>query len=316
MRACRYRLGWTKIQNKWYKTIGVVIGLLVFGYLAVEVYHSLMKIDIKSFLLNIRYGLLFLSILVLAFQVFCSAALWSLIVKNFDSSVTYRDCLTAYNLSLLAKYLPGGIWNHVGRVVYLQKKGVSLVTTSSSIIFEALFLVASSVTIGGVLLFKSNSIPTWVIVFTYICMILFLFWPNTVNVIINKILVLFKRKPLSYRLSRKNVLLIYLLFILSWGIYSFAFLLLVNAMNLEYSQGFLQLAAILTSSWVVGYLSPTPGGIGVREGLMTFLFSRTSLASFSGLISVISRVWSICAEVLVICLYLLFTGIQNYSNRR
>ena len=292
------------------------MGLIIFGYLAVDVYHSIIQINARHFFLNIRFGLLFLSILILSLQIFSSAALWSLIAKRLQNEAAFFDFLTAYNLSLLAKYLPGGIWNLVGRAVFLQKKGISLAVVSSSIIYEFLFLLASSATIGGFLLYEYNVVPTWTILLIYICMLFFLFWPNTVIVIMNKALVFFDRKPISCSLSRKDVLIIYLSFVLMWGLYGLAFLLLIQSTNLEYAQSFLQLVAILASSWVIGYLSPTPGGIGVREGLMTLLFEKTSLASSAGLISVISRIWFICAEVLTICIFLILMVIKNFRNRR
>lgn len=308
-------MGEIKIRNKWLKTIGILLGLLIFGYLVYEVYLSLLKIDAKAFFLQVRYGLLLLSVLMLSFFIFCTASLWTLIVKKLDGEVKYRDCMAAYNLSLLAKYLPGGIWNLVGRVVFLQKKGVSLVVTSSSIIYEFLFLIASSTTVGGVLLFKYDVFPTWAIIGIYACMLFFLLWPNAVIVLMNKMLVLFKRNPITLHLSRRHVLAIYLLFVLVWSVYGAAFLVFIKAMNLGFSQSFLQLVAILASSWLAGYLSPTPGGIGVREGLMVFLLGKTSVASFASLISVISRVWFICAEILLIAIFFVLAGIRKLSRK-
>ena len=285
------------------------------GFLIIEVYHSITQFDTWQFILNIHYGLLLLSILILSFFIFCTSSLWALIVKKIDNNVEYRDCLAAYNLSLLAKYLPGGIWNLVGRALYLHKKGVSVAVTSSSIVYEFFFLITSSVTIGGFLLIEHNVVSIGAILLIYIGMLCFLFWPNTVIVILNKVLVLLKRETLSCRLSRANVLIIFLLFVLSWGIYGFAFQLLIQAMNLEFTQSLLYLLAILANSWVIGYLSPTPGGIGVREGIMTFLLGKTSVSTYAALISVVSRLWFICAELLIISIVVIAMAIQNSRGK-
>jgi len=306
----------TTIKKKWYKAIGIIVGFLFFGYLLIKVYQSASIIDIGRLLQNIRFGMLLMSILILAIQIFFSAVLWSIILKNFDTKVRFSDCMVAYNLSLLAKYLPGGIWNHVGRVVYLQRKGVSLAVTSSSIIYEFLFLTVTSATIGGFLLLEYSVRNAWIIVLIVMAMLLFICWPNVVIDSMNKILVLFRRRKISERLSRKNSLIIFLLFILSWAIYGLAFLVLIKAMNFEYSENFLHLVAILAGSWLAGYISPTPGGIGVREGLMAYFFERTSIAFFSSFISFFSRVWFICAEILTLTFFFMLLGLKNLWRRR
>ena len=55
--------------------------------------------------------------------------------------------------------------------------------------------------------------------------------------------------------------------------------------------------------WVVGFLSPSPNGLGVREGVMQFLLTGMYTDSLLVLITVTSRLWTIVGEVLSFAIF-------------
>jgi len=64
---------------------------------------------------------------------------WQWILRALDVRVTYEVALQAEMASMLAKYVPGGIWTPAARVVWLRKAGVDAATplVLSSILLEA-----------------------------------------------------------------------------------------------------------------------------------------------------------------------------------
>ena len=61
-------------------------------------------------------------------------------------------------------------------------------------------------------------------------------------------------------------------------------------------------AGILTTcfafAWIVGFLSfLTPGGLGVREGLLTLLFANDMSISHATRVALLCRVWMLSAEI-------------------
>ena len=64
---------------------------------------------------------------------------WQWILRTLDVRVTYEVALQAEMASMLAKYVPGGIWTPAARVVWLRKAGVEAATplVLSSILLEA-----------------------------------------------------------------------------------------------------------------------------------------------------------------------------------
>lgn len=67
---------------------------------------------------------------------------------------SYRYCFYTYNLTQLAKYIPGSIWQFVGRVAMLKEKGVSAPHIRDSMLAEHLWVLASALLVGliGILL--------------------------------------------------------------------------------------------------------------------------------------------------------------------
>jgi hypothetical protein len=55
---------------------------------------------------------------------------------------------------------------------------------------------------------------------------------------------------------------------------------------------------IYTLAWMVGFLSLlTPGGLGVREGIMTFFLSLYMPVSMAIIVALLARVWNTIAEL-------------------
>ena len=60
------------------------------------------------------------------------------------------------------------------------------------------------------------------------------------------------------------------------------------------------LTACFALAWVIGFLSfLTPGGLGVREGLLSLLLSSYMPAPQATLIALICRVWMLSAEIVL-----------------
>jgi hypothetical protein len=56
----------------------------------------------------------------------------------------------------------------------------------------------------------------------------------------------------------------------------------------------------MSIAWIVGYLSAlTPGGIGVREGLMFLMLGRVSTPEAAVILPIVSRLLYLVVEVLL-----------------
>ena len=66
-------------------------------------------------------------------------------------------------------------------------------------------------------------------------------------------------------------------------------------------------------SWVVGFLSPSPNGMGVREGILKVLLGGFYDNDLLLLITLTSRIWTIFGEILS---FLLFKGLYLFYRLR
>ena len=63
-------------------------------------------------------------------------------------------------------------------------------------------------------------------------------------------------------------------------------------------------------SWVVGFLSPSPNGMGVREGVLRLLLGERYSYELLLLITLTTRIWTILGEVVA------FAGFESYYHLR
>jgi glycosyltransferase 2 family protein len=126
---------------------GLQIGavLILVGFLAYEfsdavrdawprLRHADLKLVLLACVLLIAYYLLF----VLG---------WQAILRAYGIRLSYRTVLGAEMLSMLAKYIPGGVWTPAARVVAVRRAGVD----STSIVLATILLEAGLSAVAGVL---------------------------------------------------------------------------------------------------------------------------------------------------------------------
>jgi uncharacterized membrane protein YbhN (UPF0104 family) len=93
-----------------------------------------------------------ISLLVLAgyYLVFVLGWLW--ILRSFEMRVPYRFALQAEMLSMLAKYIPGGVWTPAARVVALRRFGY----TNTPLVLASIALEAGLSALAGVLVLLAS----------------------------------------------------------------------------------------------------------------------------------------------------------------
>lgn len=91
--------------------------------------------------------------LFLAFTITTTAHIWSgwvwlLILREFNQTIKKRSGLQIYLKTNIAKYLPGNIWHFYGRVVEVNKAGVSLGPATLSVLLEPLLMASAALSIA------------------------------------------------------------------------------------------------------------------------------------------------------------------------
>src|SRR5919106_5742360 len=79
---------------------------------------------------------------------------WQWILRELRIRVSYSVALQAEMASMLAKYVPGGVWTPAARVVWLRKTGVQAATP---LVVSSMLLEAGRSAISGVLVFAAGA---------------------------------------------------------------------------------------------------------------------------------------------------------------
>jgi hypothetical protein len=83
-----------------------------------------------------------------------------IVLREIDADIGYRALLRIHVGRLPARYLPGGIWHTVSRVMDLHRLGASRSQLSVMVLLENLVPVAVALTLGGLCLWVAGG-ATW-----------------------------------------------------------------------------------------------------------------------------------------------------------
>lgn len=248
---------------------------------------------------RINYSYLSLSFFVLFFGVFVQGLSYKIILKNFGYYISATDSLVAFGTTVLARYMPGKVWVHLGRAGYLQKKynypfnKLAFISLNSQ--FIGIWLVVLFCSIGFFLIDISNLIKA----------IIFVSWILLTLIIFTRYFhrlaqwIVFKTSGKDIKipnLSIKENLRVFPIIFSYWFLYALAFYIL--SLSLHADVGLFALMFFPISA-VIGIAALfAPGGLGAREatlvGLLSLGGTTTVLATT---IAAFSRLWFLTGEL-------------------
>src|SRR5215212_7477066 len=146
MTAIRERLDWI-VRRRWLITLQLVVALVVVGVMAYFVRGAWddagdRLLDANAF--DLTLALVWLGAYYLLFVVG-----WIWILRAWGIRLSYRDALQAEMVSMLAKYIPGGVWTPAARVVAVRRAGI----TNTGLVLASILLEAGLSAVAGVLVF-------------------------------------------------------------------------------------------------------------------------------------------------------------------
>jgi len=245
---------------------------------------------------------------------------WRRILIGFGHRLPIAPATRIWSTSELARYLPGVIWQVVGRVYLVRPYGVSGSVCSASQVLElALFLLANVLLAVSCLIWfghKTFHGPTmnWLVVAMAMIPILFvLVHPKVFYPLANWVMKKLGKPAIVNRLRFRELcgLLLWAWIGLIWQ--SLAIWLVVSGpLGLQFTKWWV-VAGAYSLAWCAGFLAFwAPGGIGVRELIFvtamelalpnrvrhTFADPKVLLA-FLAFLSVLLRLWATIGELIL-----------------
>ena len=223
--------------------------------------------------------------------------------------ISFRTAFTLFHRANITRYLPGRIWGIV-RLLSLSKQfGLSKTTVGSSLTLHVGIETALGGLIGVSLIVSPkmrdtafgmiDKISGHTILLSLACLSIFigtLFLIPKVSTHAREFL-----KTLT-PLGQHSRLWINVIagHVLLWICQGLAFFLFVKSLALVAWTDAGILAACFALAWIIGFLSfLTPGGLGIREGLLGLLLANYMPTPQATLVALLCRVWMLSAEIVL-----------------
>jgi uncharacterized membrane protein YbhN (UPF0104 family) len=248
---------------------------------------------------------------------------WYLITVKLGIAISLRETLESWFYSQLGKYLPGKVWLLLGRYYFYEAKGKSRGKISIALYLEVLtVLLAAGLlsAIGTVSFREANSFRSNMEIWWAFLLLIIVFlslYPKFLQMILNWILILFRKEPIILSISYRDISWILLVCILSWIIGGIGFWIFVDSVFAIPSQHILFLTGALALSSTLGLIALfAPSGLGVREGVLVYLLSHLMPEGVAVIISVLTRIWMTLVEIGLIGVVYLLSKIRKGLGKR
>jgi len=276
---------------KWFFYISIaflIIALIRANYIQKPTFH------------NITYVYISFAFLFAGF--FLDGIAWGKILKKANYNIQLQNGISSLGLSIFGKYIPGKLWVLLGRAEYISKKYDIPRKNTSSLSLNAQFI---SLWVGlllgtiGLLLINKIDIYGLTALGLFALLTLTIYTPLFHRLFEFLVLKVIKRTINIPRLDFKNVLQVLPWFIINWGFWIVSFYFLGESLTAEpvtfnIAWGF----ALAGSLGIMAVIAP--GGLGVREGLLTGYLSLAGLElADATTIAVASRLWFLAGEVFI-----------------
>ncbi len=269
--------------------------LVIFFLLGRELWKNWQEIPFEQIRFNYLFILLSIASMFGFFTVYVGA--WRGVLSSYGYIPRFIDCFRVLAISNLGKYIPGKVWFALGRMYLAKRLDVPEKVTIVSAVLETSLLAVSA----GMIALATIAAPwqarlspkTSLIVLAIIACGLFMVHPRVFTRCVNAVLRRFKRSEIQMKLSYGGIVGLLLLYFFSWFWQGVGFFLMVKSFyDVELSL-FPVLWGVFVLAWMTGFLNLLmPAGIGVREGIITFLLSFYMPASVAIIVALVTRGWS------------------------
>ena len=242
------------------------------------------------------------SVIILFFGFYLESVGWHAIVKSKIKDLSFKDAFISNGKFIFSKYIPGKLWIIAGRAGYLKEKYKdSFVDMASFSFYFQLIGIFSGLLVGLGVIYYIDIKWFWIVMLLVVAVIVIysFFYKYTLSKTSKILSWIFRREiqlPDFSSGSFLKVMIIYLGVWMTWSVSFYLFLLSLHHTEMIS----LKAALIFPVSTVLGIIVViAPGGLGFREGFLTFGLTAIGMhAKDAASIAILSRLWFLLGESL------------------
>jgi glycosyltransferase 2 family protein len=236
----------------------------------------------------------------------CFSSGWYRIICSNKRSIGFHQTIHCWALSGLGKYVPGRIWQFAGRLYLFEKLGLTKMEIASFSVIEQFFFLHSALLLGSliVVFLPSNAQTIQYSELSLCCLLLILIGfagihPGILNWGMKLVSKLSPKMHFRYEMRYRQAAFCFLHFLIGWVSTGIGFAVLTSTFLVVDARMFWFLTGANSAAYFLGYIVIlTPGGLGVREGALTYMLNFVLLPGIGAMLSVLTRLWYILGEML------------------
>lgn len=286
--------------------VRIIVALLVLGAVVIAVWRNWS--EVSSHLRDVPATTLIGAFVLALLAPIFSLLGWRVLLNDLGTRLPVPAGASVFFVGQLGKYLPGSVWSVVAQADLGSRLGVPRRRMGIVGLLSILLAVLTGAIVGvpaiPLLLARSGEVRSlwW---FAPALVLLLLLWPRLLNRGIALTLRLLRREPLEHSLTAPAIGLTSFWFVLAWLSAGLSLLVLAHAMSpltpvrdlfVTSICGFALASAIGMFSVIV------PAGVGVRDGVLAVLLGALMPFPAAIAIVVISRFFTVIADVVVAAL--------------
>lgn len=295
------------MKRSLYKGLNWFVSLSIIFFLLWRIYLEWEQLD-GEVSLDIDWSYLILSESVLLLLAFYQTFIWQQMVSTWSSELSLSKAFRIFTLSNLGRYIPGKIWHLLGVAYMSEKENLCGIRASMTAMMGFILSVISGCLFAFILLAQNplagDKLNLWYGVGA-VFFLLLLINPYAIDKISALISKYSGRSFESLDFGYGLLIKFFLHYLLFWILYGIAFIAFVKSFYPIDIVANYSIAAIYPLSFILGYLAFfAPGGLGVREGVITYLLAFYMPFPVAGIVAVSSRIWLTSVELISVAIAL------------
>jgi glycosyltransferase 2 family protein len=284
------------------RVAGYGVVAVILGFMARTLYVNWQSL--RGYEWRFNYPLLALAIVAALGTLSLYAWQWGLVVRRLGVSVSHPEAFRIYFLSNLGRYVPGKVWQFVGWFYLAEQAGIGRVQVLTAIAVNLSLQALTGLGLGVAALSLVGGSSGEVRARYWPLLLLIplgaiALQPAVMETGLNWGLRRLGREPVVLGLRRRDMALFAFVHVCGWVAYGVSFSLFVGSLRPVSVSDLPLLGATYAAAWVIGFLSfLTPGGIGIREGVLAYLLGFWLPAPVAIVVGLLSRIWITAGELI------------------
>ena len=284
------------------KKIGIFIATGLFFLLCYRIFVAWGQI--KGSIEFVRWNYLVTSIIALGISYALGFFSWKFLLSKLGVHLKLITASAIVSVSQLGKYIPGKVWYALGRLYITKQMNLPSTKITLSIILEGGFLFLSGFLIASITLFSAKPESPIFILIPIALAVSFFMHPAIINFLLRKAERLIKRKLEPVTLSTLDLIEVLTSYCVMWIVHSLGFYLLCLTIVTNHQFNPLPVMSSFITAWLVGFASIiVPGGLGIREGTLSFLLINIFPPPMNYVLAILGRIWTTVGEAVLFLIF-------------